>query len=70
VQSNLRKKKYKKEEGWEIKRILRQRELPGYELLSRPNEKQSRRPGFEDESGPLFDSAKRQNGENQNTGQS
>src|ERR1700687_2106359 len=70
VQNNLGKKKYEKDQGWQIKRILRQRELPGYELLSRPNKKQNRRSGFEDESGPLFDSAKRQNGENQNTAQS
>jgi hypothetical protein len=69
VQNNLRKKKYEKDQGWQIKWILRQRDLPGYDLLSRPNEKQNRCPGLEDESGPLFDGAKRQNGENQNTAQ-
>ena len=64
AQTNLREKEHEKEQGWRVQRVSRQLELPGNKLLSRPNKKQNRRTGFEDERRPLFDCTERQDREN------
>src|SRR6266851_2564496 len=65
AQSNLRDDEPEKEQCWQVQGVLRQLNLPGGELLSRPNNEQQCCTSLEGESRPFIDRPEGQYRKNQ-----